>query len=183
MPLPRRTLLASAAAAAALARPALAASPVRGWTVGQPMPDFGYRDESGRRRLLSQGAGQARIVLFWGSWCGPCQVELPRLDVVWRRWREDRRVEAIALSVNEPLARSLAWLKRKELALPGFEPDRVDGWTVRLTDGEPAPIGATPTGFVVDDRGVIRFARVGGGPPEPYEAAIKRIVDRLIRIT
>jgi thiol-disulfide isomerase/thioredoxin len=176
--------MALATAAAAIAAPARAlASPMRGWKVGQPMPDFGYRDESGRRRLLSQGAGQARLVLFWGSWCGPCQSELPRLDVVWRRWREDRRVDAIALTVNEPLARSLAWLKRKELALPGYDPDRIDGWTVKLADGTPAPIGGTPTGFVIDDRGVIRFGRVGGGAPDPYEAAIKQITGRMIRIT
>jgi thiol-disulfide isomerase/thioredoxin len=147
------------------------------------MPDFGWREPSGARRRLSDGRGQMRLVVFWGSWCGPCQAELPRLDALWRQFRDDRRVDAVALSVNEALSQSVGWLRRKNLALPPAEPDRVDGWTLRLADGDAAPIGGTPTGFLVDERGIIQFRRVGGGPIEPYETTLRRMVERLIRIT
>ena len=180
-PLSRRLLLA--AGPAALAAPAVASRPLRGWKLGKPMPDFAYRGLVGGRRFLSDGRGKVRLVVFWGSWCGPCQTEMPRLDALWRQWRDDRRVDALALSVNETLTRSVDWIESRNLALPAYEPDRADGWTLRLADGDNAPIGGTPTGFLVDERGIIQFKRVGGGPIEPYEVRLRGLVERLIRIT
>ncbi len=56
--------------------PAAARKPA-GAVSGQLLGGGAYR--------LSDDAGKIVVINFWGSWCGPCQVETPQLDQLYRR--------------------------------------------------------------------------------------------------
>src|SRR5205823_2056079 len=44
-----------------------------------PAPDFALTDIDGKSVSLAEQRGKVTLLNFWGSWCGPCQREVPGL--------------------------------------------------------------------------------------------------------
>ena len=60
------------------------------------LPDF---DPDGFSQLLSQLRGTPVLVNFWGSWCPPCKVEMPRIVAAHGRFGE--RVQFIGVDLED----------------------------------------------------------------------------------
>src|ERR1700753_2086827 len=52
--------------------------------VGKPAPDFQVVTFDGTKVAPSELKGQAVLLNFWATWCGPCKRELPLLDAFYR---------------------------------------------------------------------------------------------------
>lgn len=48
-------------------------------TPGKPAPDFVLSDLNGQQNKLSDFKGKMIVLDFWGTWCGPCMAEIPKL--------------------------------------------------------------------------------------------------------
>ena len=55
--------------------------------VGQPAPDFRLALLDGDTLALRDLRGEIVVLNFWGSWCPPCQEELPDLQQVWAAYQ------------------------------------------------------------------------------------------------
>ena len=54
-----------------------------------PAPDFTVYDAAGRPVRLSDMLGKPVVLNFWASWCGPCKMEMPDFEEVYREMGND----------------------------------------------------------------------------------------------
>lgn len=138
---------------------------------GQRFPDLAYRDAAGKLRKLSDQRGRVLLVHFWGSWCPPCQREMPDLEKLYRQLQGAPDIGFVFLPVREPAARARAWARQQRIALPmaaGLnEADHQAGGDARFTLADGSRIGdreiarVFPTSYVLDRHGLVLFAHTG----------------------
>ena len=66
--------------------------------LGKPFPDFSVTDTEGKTFTLSEALKdhQAAMIVFWATWCGPCEREFPYMEEVYQKYGD--RVAFIALN-------------------------------------------------------------------------------------
>ncbi|MFZ5483803.1 MAG: TlpA family protein disulfide reductase [Pseudomonadota bacterium] len=143
---------------------AQAARAVEGTGLGQRFPDLVFRDAKGRRLKLSDLRGQVVVLHFWGSWCPPCQREMPELAGLVEATDKTRGLRFVFLQVREDAATAQAWARRISPQLPLYDAGAARG-EFTLADGRRIPdralARAFPTSFVIDPRGLVLFSRTG----------------------
>ena len=137
--------------------------------VGRPAKDFEVTLLDGSPFSLSAQKGKVVLIDFWDVRCGPCRKEMPNLKEIHRDFR-DRGLEIIGISLDTEKKLLDDYLK--EAALPWKIACSFDGWsdsTAKLYR-----ISATPSTWLVDRRGIVRYFDVRG-------AELRRAVEELTR--
>jgi thiol-disulfide isomerase/thioredoxin len=153
------------AAGTSLAQAGFELRPWRGATPALDLPDT-----TGRRWQLDALRGRVVLVNFWASWCEPCRAEMPSLEQVARRHRDDG-LQVLAVNFKEPAAKVQGFLDRMPLDLPVLLDE--DGATARAFG-----VRIFPSTLVVDrdGRGVV----VVVGEMDWQGAAARELVEPLI---
>ncbi len=96
--------------------------------------------------------GRIAVLHFWGTWCGPCIVELPEYQEFDERYREDPEVHVLSISNDDTNE-----IIEEFLAKNGYD------FTVLVDAGyaERAGVTAWPTTWFVDRNGHVRFEKIG----------------------
>jgi len=142
----RMTILLPLAAAMLVATPAFA----RELKVGEPAPPIELTLVDGTKTMLADHRGEVIVINFWATWCVPCRVELPLLDGYYRQVRKHRmQVFAITTEGSVPLHK----MKNLFAKLAITPAKRIKG-----ISGSPT---AVPTNYIIDRRGVVRYAKAG----------------------
>ncbi|WP_419941450.1 redoxin domain-containing protein [Candidatus Palauibacter sp.] len=96
--------------------------------------------------------GRIGVLHFWGTWCGPCIVEMPEYQKFDLRYRDDPDVRVV--SISNDASREVV---EEYFARNGFD------FQVLMDDGyvQRAGIGGWPTTWFVDRDGYVQFVKVG----------------------
>jgi cytochrome c biogenesis protein CcmG, thiol:disulfide interchange protein DsbE len=140
--------LAGVAAIVVLAVFGLASS---GSATGRPAPALPRERLAGApvtvASLVSGARGRATVVVFWASWCEPCEREAPALE----RFAESApgRARIVGVDWSDALAGARGFIKRYRWRFPNVRDS--EG-----TVGNAYGITVLPTTFVLDASGRIR---------------------------
>ena len=96
--------------------------------------------------------GKIAVLHFWGTWCGPCIVEMPEYQKFDERYREDADVAVISISNDRSTDVIDEYLGKNSF-----------DFTVLVDDGyvERAGVNAWPTTWFVDREGYVQFVKIG----------------------
>jgi len=108
--------------------------------------------------------GKAVLVVFWATWCPSCQRELPELQKLYEKHRA-KGFEILALSVDAD-----------RFTVGEFWKDHDYTFPVAMNSSAQAKVfgqvRGTPTLYLIDRKGVLRMARIGGMGLKELEARL-----------
>lgn len=116
-------------------------------------PSVKFRTASGEMVDISDSRGKVIFLNFWATWCPPCLAEMPSINSLRAKFRDDKDILFIMADVDNNLTRSSNFMKRNKYDLPVYE----------ATESIPEAIfqGTVPTTLIIDQQGKIVFFHEG----------------------
>ena len=136
--------------------------------VGKPAPQIEGVGVDGKPLKLSDHKGKVVVLVFWGSWCGPCIQQVPHERELTERYK-DRPFTVLGVDCGDTREIARKTMGKEKITWPNW----YDG------DGTSGPIATQyhirlyPSMFVLDAGGIIR-SREQGGPA--FDALIENLV-------
>lgn len=157
-------ILARQSSASTLAQVALVKKGLSAKIINEAAPLFTLKDMDGKTVSLASLKGKTVIIDFWATWCGPCIMSFPGMQIAQNKYKNNPDI--VFLFIN-------TW-ERSENFLPGvkkFVANSYYDFHVLLdemgTDKKQSKVISTykvegiPTKFIIDKNGDIRFKYVG----------------------
>jgi peroxiredoxin len=120
--------------------------------VGSAAPGFTLKNEKGKDVSLNDFAGKYVVLEFWGSWCGYCIKELPRLKTCFEKYRN----KAVFVGIDYKDNRQ-TWLK----AISKYELN----WNNLIAENDEVRdkygVEGFPTKIIIDTEGKIVLKTTG----------------------
>ncbi len=137
--------------------------------VGLPAPDFllpyASPKEHGKSQRLSDLQGQAVVLDFWASWCGPCRAQTPVLEKVAKSFGADK-LRVLGVGTSDDRESITRFLARSELGYPSVFDDQdvasslyhVQGLPTLVLIAKDGTVRGVATGFA-DETELSRLVR------------------------
>ncbi|HJR75631.1 MAG TPA: TlpA disulfide reductase family protein [Nitrospiraceae bacterium] len=117
--------------------------------IGDEAPNFVLKDLEGFQVSLDQFRGKVVLLNFWATWCGPCRIEMPAMEQLYRSFsRKDFEILAVS---TDPQGAAVTKPFQREM-----------GFTFPVLHDADFRIGlrygarTLPMTFLIDQQGVIR---------------------------
>jgi thiol-disulfide isomerase/thioredoxin len=131
---------------------------------------FSYTDAAGNAANTAGLKGKVVFINFWASWCPPCQAEMPSLQGLYNKLKDDNRFVFLFINEDEDKEKATAYLKKNNYTFPVYS-----------TAG-PVPneiySGSLPTTIVLDKDGKVVLKKEGMAGYDT-EAFIQQLKDLL----
>jgi thiol-disulfide isomerase/thioredoxin len=128
------------------------------------LPAFELADLSGKTWRLKNLEGRAVLINVWATWCGPCQVELPKLEKLYRRIKERTDVQILTLTIDEDVGLVAPFMKEKGYTFPVLP---AYSFVISLLD-----LVAIPQNWIADTKGEWRWTGAPAVPDDAWEGAM-----------
>jgi thiol-disulfide isomerase/thioredoxin len=125
---------------------------------GKVVPDLSGTDIAGKPLALSKFRDKVVMLVFWGSWCGPCMAKVPFERRLMEKYT-GRPFSVVGVNCGDEKKKAAIVMQKQKMTWPSF------------FDGEDGPIvtawhiSTFPAVFLIDAKGVIRLK----DPQDDYE--------------
>lgn len=162
-----RSLLREVAAGLALSlAPVMLSAQESGIAVGSQAPAAVVESLDGQHVDLAQYLGKGPVLLqFWATWCSNCRALEPQIQAAMKKYGDQVKIVAIAVSVNQSVERIKAFRDAHKMTQEIVYDRRGNA-----TDAYEVP--ATSYVVVVDAKGKVVYT--GLGSDQDIDAAIRK---------
>lgn len=130
--------------------------PASATSISGNAPDFTLHSRSGKNIRLSDYRGQVVLLNFWASWCGPCRQEMPRLETLYRRYKQLGFV-ILGVNVDSDSTKANNYLRDIKVTFPIL-------YDTQNAVAKSFNVNAMPTTVIIDRNGKKRFLHQGYEP-------------------
>ena len=82
--------------------------------------DFDFSDEKGSVQNTSSFRGKVAFINFWASWCPPCRAELPSIEALYAKFKDNPDVFFLTMNEDSDITTAKAYLNKENFSLPLF---------------------------------------------------------------
>jgi thiol-disulfide isomerase/thioredoxin len=135
------------------------------------MPAFEARTLDGETFSSTSLAGKTVLVNFWATWCAPCIEEMPALEAVWKRHKDEGFVIVGILADHAPDGAVRSFVAKTGITYP----------IVRSTGELEARFGyppVLPTSILYDGGGHRQKKWAGGINEKTLESSVGKLLGR-----
>jgi RNA polymerase sigma factor (sigma-70 family) len=141
---------------------------------GKPAPEIDGRDIDGKPLKLSDYRGKVVVVVFWGSWCGPCMREVPHEREMVEKYK-GKPFALLGVNCRENAESARKTMAAEKMTWPQWHDGEDDAGPIV----ERYHVRGYPTVFVIDAQGVIRNKNAHGeGLDQLVETLVKETETR-----
>ncbi len=87
--------------------------------IGKPAPEIAGVDLDGKERKLSDYRGKVVVLVFWGTWCGPCMREIPHERELAARLK-DKPFALLGVNCDQDKQAALEATKSERIGWPNW---------------------------------------------------------------
>jgi len=139
--------------------------------------DFTFTDIHGKTHKLSDYRGKVVVVQFFGTYCPPCKAEMPVLEELYRKYKDNLVVIGLSVDyIGESPEKLKPFVERMGVTYP-VGPASEKAWAEYA--GKITGLDSIPQTFIIDKKGRIRYYEVGFAPhyKELFEKAIQELIN------
>ena len=140
-------------------------------------PDFTLATTTGELVSMSDLRGKVILLNFWGTWCGPCRMELPDFVKLYDKYNKDG-LEIVGITIRrgesiKDVAKFQDQWGLNYLLLNDINGNEVSEVTMAYSQAIGQMINGIPTTLVIDREGFIVNGFVGPRREQVFYNAIK----------
>ncbi|MDM5336916.1 TlpA disulfide reductase family protein [Fictibacillus enclensis] len=136
---------------------------------GNTLPDAALTSLEGKTVSLKEFRGKKVILNFWATWCPPCRKEMPDMQKMYSRHKDDQ-LEIVAIN--------LRYTEKSTEAVSDYVEHRKASFPVLLDrEGKVSKkfqAVSLPTSYLIDSNGVVQKKIIGALSPSLMSEFIKR---------
>jgi thiol-disulfide isomerase/thioredoxin len=145
---------------------------MRNLAVGKPAPEIDGIDLEGKPLKLSDHRGKVVVLVFWGSWCGPCMRQVPHERELVERLK-GKPFALLGVNCDGDTRAARKAMESERITWPNWN----DGAPGEGPIANRYRVRGFPTVFVLDAKGIIRHNQRLA--PEGLDKAVDRLLEEL----
>jgi peroxiredoxin len=119
--------------------------------------DLKFTATDGREVDFASLRGKVVLIDFWGSFCGPCLLEMPNLVSAYKKYH-DRGFEVVGISLDQDKEEMEGVVKKHAMTWPQYFDG--GGWQNRIAVA--FDVTALPSTWLIDKKGMVRATGLHG---------------------
>ena len=132
--------------------------------------DFTMTDKDANEVKLSNFAGKPIVLNFWASWCGPCQMEMPDFEEMYKQYGEEVQFVMVNMTdgSQETVESATQFVTEKGYTFPVYYDTKMEGAYYYS-------VYSLPTTYFIDAEGYVTASNKGMISGENLQKAIEAI--------